>query len=67
MRVPCAGWQVSNGIRDGSSLEASAGRKCVLCAVCGVGIAMFLMMLRVLLCSHQDAYEAYCCRGIGLK
>ena len=40
---------------------------CVLCAVCGVGIAMFLIMLGVLLCSHQDAYEAYCCRGIGLK
>ena len=50
---------------------------CVLCAVCCVlravccvlcvGIAMFLMMLRVLLCSHQDAYEAYSCRGIGLK
>ena len=32
-----------------------------------VGIAMFLMMLRVLLCPHQDAYEAYCCCGIGLK
>ena len=38
-----------------------------VCCVCGVGIAMFLMMLGVLLCSHQDAYEAYCCRGIGLK
>ena len=61
MRVTCAGWQVSNGTRDGSSLEASAGRKCVLCGVCGVGIALSFIPFCVLLCRPSG-----CVRGVLL-
>ena len=36
-------------------------------SVFGIDMGGSLMLLRGLLCSHQDAHEAYCCRGIGLK
>ncbi len=47
--------------------QALAVSVCCVCAVCSVGITLSLISFRGLLCFHQDAYEAYCCCGIGLK